>query len=118
MSMRCKSWPGHTSTSVPEQVGNQQEILVSELSGQSNILMKAEQLGITLEKGSAEALSILTKVKGAGAGTGILLRLPADRWNFSSVANLEPASVLGPSTSIIAPSGSIAMGTILFVRPR
>lgn len=47
----------------PEQVGNQQEILVSELSGQSNILMKAEQLGITLEKGSAEALSILTKVK-------------------------------------------------------
>ncbi|MBL6921869.1 MAG: citramalate synthase [Akkermansiaceae bacterium] len=47
----------------PEQVGNQQEILVSELSGQSNILMKAEQLGISLEKGSAEALSILTKVK-------------------------------------------------------
>ena len=47
----------------PEQVGNQQEILVSELSGQSNILMKAEQLGITLKKGSSEALSILTKVK-------------------------------------------------------
>ncbi|MDA7882348.1 citramalate synthase [Akkermansiaceae bacterium] len=47
----------------PEQVGNEQQILVSELSGQSNILMKAEQLGITLEKGSAEALAVLSKVK-------------------------------------------------------
>lgn len=47
----------------PEEVGNQQQILVSELSGQSNILMKAEQLGIHLEKGSDEAKAILTEVK-------------------------------------------------------
>ncbi|MDA7867991.1 citramalate synthase [bacterium] len=47
----------------PGQVGNEQQILVSELSGQSNILMKAEQLGIHLEKGSDEAKSILTEVK-------------------------------------------------------
>ena len=47
----------------PGQVGNEQQILVSELSGQSNILMKAEQLGIQLEKGSDEAKAILIEVK-------------------------------------------------------
>ena len=47
----------------PEEVGNQQQILVSELSGQSNILIKAEQLGLHLEKGGPEALSILSQVK-------------------------------------------------------
>lgn len=47
----------------PGSVGNEQNILVSELSGQSNILMKAEQLGIPLDKGSAEAKAVLQKVK-------------------------------------------------------
>jgi 2-isopropylmalate synthase len=48
---------------VPESVGNAQNILVSELSGQSNILIKAEQLGIRLDKGSDEAKAVLQKVK-------------------------------------------------------
>ncbi len=47
----------------PETVGNQQIILVSELSGQSNILLKAEELGLPLEKGSPEASAILSRVK-------------------------------------------------------
>lgn len=47
----------------PQSVGNEQNILVSELSGQSNILIKAEQLGIPLEKGSAEAKAVLRRVK-------------------------------------------------------
>jgi len=50
----------------PEEVGNQQVILVSELSGQSNILMRAEQLGLSLEKGSREAKAVLRKVKERG----------------------------------------------------
>jgi 2-isopropylmalate synthase len=48
---------------VPESVGNAQNILVSELSGQSNILIKAEELGIALEKGSPEAAAVLKRVK-------------------------------------------------------
>ena len=48
---------------VPGSVGNEQNILVSELSGQSNILIKAEELGIALEKGSPEASAILRRVK-------------------------------------------------------
>ncbi|RYD19224.1 MAG: citramalate synthase, partial [Verrucomicrobiaceae bacterium] len=48
---------------VPGSVGNEQNILVSELSGQDNILIKAEQLGVPLQKGSPEATSILRRVK-------------------------------------------------------
>jgi 2-isopropylmalate synthase len=48
---------------VPASVGNEQNILVSELSGQSNILIKAQELGIPLQKGSPEASAILRRVK-------------------------------------------------------
>lgn len=47
----------------PETVGNTQFILVSELSGQSNVLLKAEELGFHLEKGGKEALGILADLK-------------------------------------------------------
>ena len=81
----------------PEQVGNEQQILVSELSGQSNILMKAEQLGLPLEKGSAEALAILGTVKeleqagysfeAAGGSLELLIRRQLGQcerpWNLS-----------------------------------
>ena len=48
---------------VPGSVGNSQNILVSELSGQSNILVKAAELGIPLDKGSPAAAAILHRVK-------------------------------------------------------
>ena len=47
----------------PASVGNAQNILVSELSGQSNILSKAEELGLPLAQGSAEAAAVLKRVK-------------------------------------------------------
>jgi 2-isopropylmalate synthase len=47
----------------PESVGNEQTILVSELSGQSNILLKAEQMGMPIEKGAPEAARILARIK-------------------------------------------------------
>ncbi|MEM6278513.1 MAG: citramalate synthase [Verrucomicrobiota bacterium] len=47
----------------PKTVGNRQRILVSELSGQSNVLMKAEELGLPVEKGSEQALAILQELK-------------------------------------------------------
>lgn len=47
----------------PASVGNSQNILVSELSGQSNILIKAAELGISLDKGSPEVSAILHRVK-------------------------------------------------------
>jgi 2-isopropylmalate synthase len=47
----------------PEEVGNAQNILVSELSGQSNVLLKAESLGFKLEKGTPEVAEILAELK-------------------------------------------------------
>ena len=47
----------------PQEVGNSQNILVSELSGQSNVLLKAESLGIKLEKGSPQVTEILAEIK-------------------------------------------------------
>lgn len=51
----------------PASVGNSQTIVISDLSGQSNILAKAAQLGFSLDKGSPEVAAILKKVKEAEA---------------------------------------------------
>lgn len=51
----------------PATVGNFQNILVSELSGQSNILLKAKARGIELKKGAPEVLEVLRKLKEAEA---------------------------------------------------
>lgn len=58
----------------PTSVGNRQTIVVSDLSGQSTVLAKAAELGFTLEKGSAEAASILAEVK----------RLEAEGYEFEA----------------------------------
>lgn len=47
----------------PQSVGNERRILVSELSGTSNVREVAASLGIEIEKGSPEAKAILTEVK-------------------------------------------------------
>jgi 2-isopropylmalate synthase len=56
----------HASTyehAVPEKVGNQRRILISELSGKSNILLKAQQNKIELINTFAEAKDILDTLK-------------------------------------------------------
>jgi 2-isopropylmalate synthase len=47
----------------PELVGNHRRVLVSELSGRSNILMKAHELGIDLSKDTPEVREILQQLK-------------------------------------------------------
>ncbi len=49
----------------PSLVGNRQTIVVSDMSGQTNVLMRAKALGFELEKGSAQVSDILTKIKAA-----------------------------------------------------
>ncbi len=48
---------------VPEQVGNRQRVLVSELGGQSNVLHKAYQLGLEMRKGEAEVREVIDQIK-------------------------------------------------------
>jgi 2-isopropylmalate synthase len=47
----------------PSAVGNRQNILVSELSGRSNILMKAKELGLSLSKHDPAVLRVLDRIK-------------------------------------------------------
>lgn len=47
----------------PEQVGNVRRILISELSGKSNIIFKAKKLGFELEKDKTLSKKILNKIK-------------------------------------------------------
>jgi 2-isopropylmalate synthase len=47
----------------PETVGNHRRVLVSELSGRSNILMKAHELGMDLSKNTPEVRDILQQLK-------------------------------------------------------
>lgn len=48
---------------VPEVVGNRRRVLVSDLSGRSNILMKAHELGMDLNKDTPEVREILQQLK-------------------------------------------------------
>jgi 2-isopropylmalate synthase len=48
---------------VPELVGNAQRVLVGELAGRANIMLKARTLGIKLEEKSPDALKVLEEVK-------------------------------------------------------
>jgi 2-isopropylmalate synthase len=48
---------------LPESVGNQRRILVSELSGASNVLMKAIEMGLHLDRDSKEVRDILRELE-------------------------------------------------------
>ncbi len=47
----------------PEAVGNRRRVLVSDLSGRSNILMKAHELGMDLDKDTPQVREILRQLK-------------------------------------------------------
>jgi 2-isopropylmalate synthase len=47
----------------PATVGNERVISISDMSGQSNVIVKAETLGFKLQKGSPEVANVLAEVK-------------------------------------------------------
>lgn len=69
---------------VPELVGNHQRVLVSELAGQSNVLSKAQDMGIQFDPANENTREIISKIKqlehqgyqfeGADASLELLLR--------------------------------------------
>jgi 2-isopropylmalate synthase len=69
---------------VPEQVGNKQRVLVSELAGQSNVLVKAQELHLDFNKENEKMKEVIERIKdlehqgyqfeGADASLELLLR--------------------------------------------
>jgi 2-isopropylmalate synthase len=47
----------------PELTGNSQRVLISDLAGQSNVLRKAEEFGIKIEKNSPKLMGIIDTLK-------------------------------------------------------
>jgi 2-isopropylmalate synthase len=47
----------------PEQIGNIRRVLISDLAGRSNIIMKAHELGFKIASDTPELKAILTKIK-------------------------------------------------------
>ncbi|HUB67077.1 MAG TPA: citramalate synthase [Candidatus Methylacidiphilales bacterium] len=47
----------------PARVGNSQRVLVGELAGRANIMLKARTLGLKLEEKSPEAMKVLDRIK-------------------------------------------------------
>lgn len=77
----------------PESVGNQRRVLVSDLSGKSNIHYKSEELGIKLDKHASKVPGIVQKLKqlesdgfqfeAAEASFELLVKRMTDPWkNF------------------------------------
>lgn len=58
----------------PEQVGNERVVSISDMSGQSNVIVKAETLGFKFAKGAPEVARILAEVK----------RLEAEGYEFEA----------------------------------
>ena len=97
----------------PELVGNKRRVLVSELSGASNILYKAQELGIPLQKDSPELRRVVETVK----------RLEAEGYHFEGAeASFElllkrPWAVTNP-TSVYSASGRSTSGVTYMVPKR
>ena len=49
----------------PELVGNRQRVLVSDLSGRSNILYKAEEYGLNIKTSDPAVRKVLDELKGS-----------------------------------------------------
>jgi 2-isopropylmalate synthase len=56
-------WEGSYQHVDPKLVGNRRRVLISELSGRSNIAYKARELGLPLAEGSLQAKRVLRRVK-------------------------------------------------------
>jgi 2-isopropylmalate synthase len=74
----------------PEMVGNQRRVLVSELAGQSNLLFKAQELGLVMDKHNLQTKEMIGRIKqlehqgyqfeGAEASLELLLKQACGQW--------------------------------------
>jgi len=86
----------------PSLVGNRQEVVVSELSGQSNIIYKAKELGVHLDKDKDDLRNVVKQVKalehqgyhfeGADGSLRILIEKALNR--FTELFQLESARII------------------------
>ncbi|WP_083189748.1 citramalate synthase [Orenia metallireducens] len=95
----------------PELVGNKQRVLVSELSGKSNLVYKAQELGINIEEESTDLRAVLDKIKdlehqgyhfeGAEASFELLVEKATGR--YTKLFELEGVRIITEKSEDISP---------------
>ncbi|MCK8826193.1 citramalate synthase [Natroniella acetigena] len=96
----------------PELVGNKRRVLVSELSGKSNLIYKAQELGIDIKEGSIDLHQVLSKIKelehqgyyfeGAEASFKLLLEKATGKYN--KLFDLEGVRIITEKTEELNPN--------------
>ncbi|GAB2700315.1 citramalate synthase [Paenibacillus thermoaerophilus] len=91
----------------PERVGNKQRVLVSELAGQSNVLVKAKELNLDLDRENPRTREVIERIKelehqgyqfeGADASLELLLREAAG--GLEDIFTLESFKILVGKTA-------------------
>jgi len=95
----------------PEAVGNKSRILVSDLAGRSNIVMKAQEMGIRIDNDTPEIKDILAKVKeqehlgydyeGAEGSLELLIRkAPREMFSILTFGDIPRASKSWPTLCV------------------
>ncbi len=95
----------------PELVGNHRRVLVSELSGKSNLVYKAEELGIELDDESQDLQEVLATIKDLehqgyyfeGAEASLKLLLEKSRGDYQKLFGLEGVRILTDKKEDINP---------------
>ncbi len=95
----------------PELVGNKRRVLVSELSGKSNLIYKAEELGIELDADNHNLKAVLNKIKKLehegyyfeGAEASLKLLLEKARGDYEKLFELEGIRILTDKKEAINP---------------
>jgi 2-isopropylmalate synthase len=88
-STPCKSSRRATSTLIPSLVGNERNVLISDLAGRSNIVIKAQELGFKLTNDTPELKPDLESRQGIGK-SGLRIR---GRRRFAGVAHRQIARI-------------------------
>jgi 2-isopropylmalate synthase len=95
----------------PKLVGNKRNVLVSELSGKSNLVYKAEELGVQIDEETTDLEKVLTRIKelehqgyhfeGAEASFKLLVEKAAGR--YEKLFKLEGIRIITEKRGEIAP---------------
>ncbi|WP_408955547.1 citramalate synthase [Natroniella sp. ANB-PHB2] len=96
----------------PELVGNQREVLVSELSGKSNLVYKAKELGIDLGQEDADLSEVLAKIKELehqgyyfeGAEASLRLLIERATGDYEKLFDLEGVRIITEKTEELNPN--------------
>ncbi|MCK8816158.1 citramalate synthase [Natroniella sulfidigena] len=96
----------------PELVGNQREVLVSELSGKSNLVYKAKELGIDLEEEGTDLSQVLAQIKELehqgyyfeGAEASFRLLIERATGAYEKLFDLEGVRIITEKTEEVNPN--------------